>query len=91
MFKFSWIDPDMEEGVNVGTSAQYWRTILPELTTEGKDEEKTLSMQYGVAALASSVSLAKKVVEQEETIKSQEARIKALEDAIAEIQNKLNN
>lgn len=89
LFKFSWLDPEMPEGVNVGTSAQYWQTIMPEIVTETNDDEKTLSMQYGVAGLASSIALAKKVVEQENTIKAQEARIKALEDAIAEIQNKL--
>ena len=90
IFKFSWLDPDMPEGVNVGTSAQYWQTIIPEIVSEANDDEKTLSMQYGVAGLVSSVALAKKVVEQEETIKAQEARIKALEDAIANIQNMLN-
>ena len=89
LFKFSWLDPEMPEGVNIGTSAQYWQTIIPELVSAANDDEKTLSMQYGVAGLASSIALARKVVEQEKTIKAQEARIKALEDAIAEIQNKL--
>ena len=89
IFKFTWLDPEMPEGVNVGTSAQYWQTILPEAVSE-MDDKRTLSMQYGVAGLVSSVALAKKVVEQEETIKAQEARIKALEDAIANIQNMLN-
>lgn len=91
IFKFSWIDPEMPEGVNVGTSAQYWQTIIPEIVTEADDDDKTLSMQYGVAGLVSSIALARKVVEQEETIKVQEARIKALEDALVEIQSKLNN
>lgn len=91
IFKFTWLDPEMPEGVNVGTSAQYWQTIIPEIVSEANDDEKTLSMQYGVAGLASSIALARKVVEQEETIKAQDARIKALEDALAEIQSKLNN
>ena len=90
IFKFTWLDPEMPEGVNVGTSAQYWQTIIPEIVSEANDDEKTLSMQYGVAGLVSSVALAKKVVEQEETIKAQEARIKAIEDTIANIQNILN-
>ena len=85
IFKFTWLDPEMKQDVNIGTSAQYWQTVLPEIVTENDDDEKTLSMQYGVAGLVSSVALAKKVVEQEETIKAQEARIKALEDAIANI------
>lgn len=87
LFKFTWIDPNMGDGVNVGTSAQYWETVVPELITKSSDDMNTLSMQYGVTGLASAIVLAKKVVEQEETIKSQEQRIKALEDAIAEIKN----
>lgn len=70
IFKFTWLDPEIDNGVNIGTSAQYWRNIVPEIVSEANDDEKTLSMQYGVAGLASSVALAKKVVEQENTIKA---------------------
>jgi hypothetical protein len=61
-----------------GTSAQDWQKLLPEVVMEGEDEDKTLSLAYGNAALVSAVELAKRVVEQEERIKKLEALIEKL-------------
>jgi hypothetical protein len=52
-----------QEITQVGVSAQSLREVLPEAITEAKDEIGTLSVNYGNAALASSVALAKEVVE----------------------------
>jgi hypothetical protein len=64
-----------------GTSAQDWQKLLPEVVMEGEDEDKTLSLAYGNAALVSAVELAKRVVDQE-------ARIQHLETLINTILNK---
>jgi hypothetical protein len=61
-----------------GSSAQDWQQLLPEVVTEADDEEKTLSMAYGNAALVSTVELAKRVVDQEKRIAHLESLINKL-------------
>ena len=46
-----------------GSSAQDWQKLLPEVVTVGDDEQATLSLGYGNAALVAAVELAKVVVE----------------------------
>jgi hypothetical protein len=46
-----------------GSSAQDWQKLLPEVVTIGDDEQATLSLGYGNAALVAAVELAKVVVE----------------------------
>lgn len=60
----------------VGTIAQYWQDILPEVV--GKDNNGYLTMQYGVAAMLASISNAKRILSVEE-------RIKHLEDEITRL------
>lgn len=48
-----------------GSSAQDWQKLLPEVVHTAKDEQGTLSLSYGNAALVSAVQLAQKVVELE--------------------------
>lgn len=45
-----------------GSSAQDWQKILPEVVNESDNDEKTLSLAYGNAALVSVVELAKEVL-----------------------------
>lgn len=51
---------------NVGTIAQYWQVVLPEVTGEAKDG--SLTLQYGNAAMVSSIVTAKEVVALKEEI-----------------------
>ncbi len=67
--KFVWKD-DESKRLQVGTIAQYWQRILPEVVSESSDG--TLSMQYGVAALLSAISLAKEVQQLRDKIKDLE-------------------
>ena len=68
-FLYHWKDRmACDKGLHVGSSAQYWRTVLPEVVLEAKDEKGTLSMQYGVAALVSAITIARKVVDHEHRI-----------------------
>jgi hypothetical protein len=66
------------EITQVGVSAQSLQKLLPEAVTEATDDMKTLSVNYGSAALASSVELAKEIVD----LKS---RISELEKLIAKL------
>ena len=59
-----------------GVSAQSLQTILPNSVTEGKDGK--LSVNYGNAALVSSIELAKRVVEQDKRIAELEKLVSKL-------------
>ena len=77
---FTWKkDADKEnKKQNVGTIAQYWQVVLPEVTGEAKDG--SLTLQYGNAAMVSSIVTAKEVVALKEEIaelKRQIAELKA--------------
>lgn len=76
-FKFKWKNSE-DDKLHIGTSAQYWKEILPEIITESLDDEKTLSVQYDVAALISVISLAKKIVEQDKEIEKLKSDIEKL-------------
>lgn len=62
--KFTWKAGD-DKSVHVGSIAQYWRRVLPEsvLEVDGK-----LSLEYGVLALLSAISLARKIVNHEQRL-----------------------
>ena len=76
IFKFTWNDPRLENRIQIGSSAQYWRNIIPEATTQAEDDIGTLSMQYDVIALASVITLAKE--------------LKKCKERILELENKIN-
>jgi hypothetical protein len=62
---------DLDGKQQVGVSAQSLQTVLPDAVTESND---TLAVNYGNAALASAIELAKKVVELEARIKELEVK-----------------
>lgn len=79
--QFLWKDKERrKDGQQVGTLAQYWQTVLPEVVMDKGGE---LSMQYGVAALVSAITIAKKVVNHEQ-------RITELEKENEELKKQLN-
>lgn len=67
--------PDITQ---VGVSAQSLQKLLPEAIITAKDEIQTLSVNYGSAAMASSIELAKEVVNLRARIASLEALISKL-------------
>jgi predicted O-methyltransferase YrrM len=81
--KFTWKDK-REVGEQVGTIAQYWQGVLPWVI---KDKSGELSMQYGVAALISSITIARKVVNHEQRIKTLERENADLKQAYSFIKN----
>ena len=72
-----------DNGLYVGSIAQDWQTILPEVVMTSDDEQRTLSLSYGVAALLASITTARKVVDHER-------RIAQLEKENMELRNELN-
>lgn len=69
-------------GEQVGSIAQYWQKALPQSVIDKNGE---LSLQYGVAALLSSIATAKKVVNHEQRIKALEAENERLNNIIANL------
>jgi hypothetical protein len=61
-----------------GSSAQDWQKLLPEVVHATEDEDNTLSLTYGNAALVAAVKLAQRVVEQDARI----ARLESLLDKL---------
>ena len=75
---YRWNDGRKDNGLHVGSIAQDWQRILPEVVLKANDKEGTLSMQYGVAALVSSIITARKVVDHERRIAELERENKEL-------------
>ena len=63
---FKWRDSN-EETEHVGTIAQYWQKVLPQVVCE--DQEGNLSMQYGTAALVAVISVARELREIKKLLK----------------------
>ena len=63
---FKWKDQH-EETEHVGTIAQYWQKVMPQVVCE--DHEGNLSMQYGTAALVAVISVARELREIKKLLK----------------------
>lgn len=90
-FEYYWLDPSIDHDLHVGTSAQYWESVLPQVVTTAKDEIGTKAMQYGVAALISAITVARKVMTHEEKIALLETRVSALEKENGEQEMLINS
>ena len=82
---YRWNDGREDDGLHVGSIAQNWQSVLPEVVLTANDEEHTLSMQYGVAALVSSITIARKVVNHEERIKELEKECERLRTELEQL------
>lgn len=79
IFTFTW--KDFTCNMQQGSSAQYWRDVLPNGVAEASNG--TLGMDYATTALISAVITARKVVDHE-------ARIRLLEVENAALRNEIN-
>lgn len=77
---YKWTDRD-DDTIHVGTLAQNWQPVLPQVV-KGKD---TLSMNYSVAALVSSVVIARKAVDNESRIKELEKECQRLRTKLEQL------
>ena len=82
---YRWKDNGDDHDEHVGSIAQDWQSVLPQAVLTAKDEKKTLSMQYGVAALVSAITIARKVVNHEERIKELEKENQRLRTELEQI------
>ena len=78
-FEYYWLDTSIDHDLHVGTSAQYWESVLPQVVSTANDKFGTKAMQYGVAALISAITIARKVMTHEEEIALLKTRVSALE------------
>ena len=78
-----------DKTIRVGGIAQEWQKILPETVHEAKDGK--LSMDYSVIAYTSVVSLAKKVVEQQQEIDDLKRKNEILEKQLERIEAYINS
>ena len=78
---YKWNDRK-DKDMHVGSIAQDWQRILPEVVMRDGNKEGTLSMQYGVAALVSSIITARKVVDHERRIAELERENKRLKEML---------
>jgi len=62
---FTWKDKQKDQSVQAGAIAQEWQKILHEVV---RDNDGVLSLDYGVAALISSMIIAKRVVNHEQRL-----------------------
>lgn len=81
MVSFEWTK-NKSLGAQVGTIAQYWQKALPQVVHDRGDGY--LSMQYDVAALLGTITIAKRVQNHEERIKELERENEALREQLKE-------
>lgn len=72
LFLYTWKDGH-DHQTHVGSSAQYWKNVLPEAVT---DHNGRLTMDYGVIALTSVISIASRMMKLEERVRLLEEQIK---------------
>lgn len=78
---FEWLDKDLKDidpGEHVGTLAQEWQKIMPQVVSEQQDG--TLTMGYGEAALVSVITLARRVLKLERRVSKLEKEITKLKE-----------
>jgi len=80
LFAFRWKDRSVDGSLHVGTSAQYWQQIVREVVAS--DAEGMLSIDYGVAAMAGVISIARTTVTLEERIERLEKENETLRQEI---------
>ena len=80
--QFLWKGKRAKEGLQVGTLAQYWQGVLPEVVMDKGGE---LSMQYGVAAIVSAIITARKVVDHERRISELEKENERLRTEVEQL------
>ena len=76
-----------DDSLHVGSIAQDWQEVLPQVVSVADDKEHTLGLQYGVAALVAAITIARKVVDHEERIKALERENADLKQAYSFIKN----
>ena len=83
--RFRWNSGRDTQAMHVGTIAQAWQTLLPEVVLEGSDG--LLSMDYASAALVSVINVAKSVNDHERRILDLEAENRRLKTELEQLKS----
>lgn len=83
---YRWSDR-RDNSLHVGSIAQDWQGVLPQVVSVADDKEHTLGLQYGVAALIAVITTARKVVDHEKRITELEKERDAWKEAYSFIKN----
>lgn len=83
--RFRWNSGRDTQTMHVGTIAQAWQTLLPEVVLEGSDG--LLSMDYASAALVSVINVAKSVNDHERRILDLEAENRRLKTELEQLKS----
>ena len=83
--RFRWNSGRDTQAMHVGTIAQAWQTLLPEVVTQGSDD--LLSMDYASAALVSVINVAKSVSDHERRILDLEAENRRLKTELEQLKS----
>ena len=84
LIHFTWKDRENDRSVHAGGIAQEWQKILPEAVVETEDGK--LAMDYGVIGVASAISLARKVKEQQREIDMLKRKNAEMEERLARLE-----
>lgn len=85
LFRFAWkSNPDM---VEIGSSAQYWKSVLPDTV---KERDGWLEMGYGNIALAGVITIARDFETLEQRVDRLEKENKRLQKRIKELERRLS-
>lgn len=87
---YRWNDRE-DARIYAGSIAQNWESVLPQVVDVGTDPRQFRSLQYGVAALISAITVARKVMTHEEKIALLETRVSALEKENGEQEQLINS
>ena len=83
-FLFRWTD-GTADGVQAGSSAQYWQQVMPQVVTESAGR---LSMQYDKAALAAAITIAREVETLEQRVDRLEKENYKLKKKVKELERR---
>ena len=87
-FRFKWKDESMGDDIHIGTSAQYWKDIVPEIVPNTRN---AYAIKYGIAGLISSIIVARSVVQQKEKIKQLEDENKQLKEELQLLKSQIKD
>lgn len=88
LFMFTWKDANIDDKTHIGTSAQYWKSIVPEVVVDGLGGY--YGMEYSVTALIAAITTARTVRNHEQRIVQLEKNNKELRKENEELRNMLN-
>ena len=86
---YRWNDGRSDMSIYAGSIAQDWLCVLPQVVTREDNDEGTLSLQYGVAALIASITIARKVVDHDKQIEELKRQLTKANERIVSLEDEV--